>query len=178
MRININTLLTLIMVGILAFGAYMNSLAIEESTSWNKKDYAQNLIREHNDKTELFREVISTEFRDIGKDEGAQGIPSERAAKIINTDTDQNTNLKVIELLNYLLCLVSAYDNEIADKEMMREGFGVYILKYYHYFENYISEYRRIHRSRSWQMLEDGIRDFEGDLEDHDKKLTNSASGE
>jgi len=170
MKININTLLSLVMVCILGLGLYMNNLTLKESTSWNKKVYAQTLATDHNEKTKSFREIISKEFPDIGKDEGAEGISKERAAKIINADpaTDNETvsiNNNIVELLNYLECLVSAYTNEIADQEMMREGFGVMILKYYKYFENYISEHARIHNSHSWQILEDDVPVLEKDLE-------------
>jgi hypothetical protein len=154
-------------------GAWLVYRTLQANHDWQRRQYAIDIVRDWNKNTNGHSFAIEDAFpgiRDIDKTTGkVNEISKERAKKIYvsNPTTDKadfELRFHIIQLLNYLEYVVTAYNSKVADEAVIVEAMKNPIVRWVIILNNFLDVVEMCEGYQPWGPLRATVKDWEHEL--------------
>lgn len=179
----------LVSAGALVCAAY----GINQQHEWYRRHFAVEMIREWNNHSKTHKAAIENAypqlFRDEGQREARPRIDKEEARRIYFSIKDDGTGdptktvstngsddpTKIVDsarwetrnhciaLLNYFEFVASAWENQVADRQMLEDSFKKTILRWHHDLEEFMTVMAKTRQYEPWPPLQRVVAQWKAD---------------
>ena len=149
-------------------GAWLAYRALVSNHDWNRRHYALEIIRNWNDLTADHAKAIEEAFphiRDIDKTTlKTTELTKEKAKEIYTCSRDNkecwDLRFNIIELLNHLEFVISAYAEQVADREILLGSLRGPLCKWHDILKNFLDVVEQCEGYQPWKPFIDHIADW------------------
>jgi hypothetical protein len=163
----------IVSAGALVFAAY----GISQQRKWERKHFAVEMINEWNNQSSNHKAAIENAYPELFTNDGplsSRPRMTSEEAHLIYTSTEAKDKVRwetrnhCIALLNYFEFVASAWDKEIADREIIEDSFKSTILRWHHDLEEFMIEMKKTRQYEPWPPLQSVVAQWKA----HDAKLS------
>jgi hypothetical protein len=157
-----------------AIGTLISALFIlqtlKSNHDWQRRQYALDILRDWNKNTNESGHAVEKAFpgiRDIDKTTGrVNEISKDRAKRIYisNPESDGEDfalRCHIIQLLNYLEYVVTAYNSNVADEEVVLSGLKTPIIRWVTILANFLDIVEMCEGFQPWAPLRQTVKEWE-----------------
>ena len=150
-------------------GAWYVYKTLRANHDWQRRQYAIDIFREWNANTAKHAQAIERAFphiRDVDRTTGKSNeITKEQAKRIYTCDMSDAKNWElrfhIIELLNYLEFVTTAYSHNVADKTIILSSLKNPLVAWHNILKNFIETVNLCEDYKPWQPFSAVVNEWE-----------------
>ena len=159
-------------------GVWLAFRTLKANHDWQRRQYAMGIFRDWNDLTADHARAIEEAFphiRDVDRTTGKRNeITKEKAKEIYTCSPDNKAcwdlRFNIIELLNHLEFMATAYSQQVADHTIIVDAFKEPLTRWHDILKNFLEVVEQCEGYRPWNLLEEQVAEWQSVTAKHRKK--------